>query len=236
LSKQKIVLIGLVAFILATASMLPACDDFYLEWRKLELTNEQSAKDGYFGISEVVARLKSALKIERKLTDNWPNKLRLAFIGWGNNEQPADEQQIANVRTAFSMIFAENMLDLNGTDLVVSPDFAKLASTLRKDSNDYAVSFIVKTYKFQWKTFLTKDISSMFKLRLVLQEMVEAECKVVDKEGKLVFLDTFSVNPSQLFDFNYENSGYVSIKTDRYSSDLNMNIIADALPEPVTAN
>ncbi|MBU1108023.1 MAG: hypothetical protein KKB51_15225 [Candidatus Riflebacteria bacterium] len=235
IKQRKLVLSLLAAFLLA-AAMLPACDDFYLEWRKIELSDEQPAKEGYFGLSEAVARLKSALRVERKLTDNWPNKIKLAFVGWGDNEQPADKQQTADVVAAFNLFFADNMIDLNPADFVDSPDFSKLASTLRKDSDDYAISFIVKSCSLQWKSFITKDISSMFKLRIVLQEKVEAECKLVDKEGKLVFMDTFSVNPSQLFDFNYENSGYVAIKAERYSSDLIMNVIADALPAPVISN
>ncbi|EKD83857.1 MAG: hypothetical protein ACD_39C00403G0001, partial [uncultured bacterium] len=165
-----------------------------------------------------------------------PNKLRIAFVGWGKDEKPANDQQIANVAAAFNLFFADSMFEVNPVNLVDTPDFAKLAAALPADSGDYAVSFIVRSCQIQWKSFITRDISSMFKLRLVLQERVEAECKLVDKNGKLVFLDTFSVKPSQLFDFNYENSGYVDIKAERYSSDLIMNVIADDLPAAAISN
>ncbi len=222
-------------------SLLPAdaaraCDDFYLEWRKVEISDEQAVEDGYLGVSEAVARLKSALKVERKINDNWPNRLKLAFVGWGKDEKPVSERRTADVIAAFNLFFPDKMIDMTTEKLATAPDFDKLAAVLPENSDDYAVSVVIKSSTMQWKTFLTRDISSMFKLRLILQEKVETEFKLVDKNGNLVFLDTFSVNPSQMFDFNYENTGYVEIRADRYSSDLIMNVIADALPPPVSGN
>lgn len=217
------------------SAMLPACSDYYLEWRKITLADDQPAQDGYFGVSEAVARLKSALKVEGKLPVNWPHKLKLVFAGWGDNEKPANEQQFEDIATAFRVFFPDKMIDINAKNLVDSPDFGKLAGALPANSPDYAVSFIVKSCSQQWKSFLSRDFSSMFKLRIVLQEKVEVECKLVDKEGKLVFFETFAVRPSQLFDFNYENSGVVDINSERYSSDLIMNVIADKLPPIIPA-
>lgn len=221
---------------LSYAVSIHACTDSSLEWSKVEITDEQTTEDGYLGISEVVARLKSALKVERKISDQWPGKLKLVFIGWGKEEQPANEHQIAGVFAAFNLFFADNMLDMNAAALVAAPDYEKLAESLTDGSSDYAVSFIVKSSTLQWKTYLTRDLCSIFKLRLILQEKVEAECKLVDKSGNLIFFDTFTVKPSQLFDFNYKDSGYyVEFKAERYSSDLIMNIIADKLPAPAVA-
>lgn len=228
--RQKTLLITLLILFLVNSAILPACDDYYLEWRKINLAAEETATDGYFGISEAVARLKSALKVERKMTANWPNKIKLAFAGWGDNEQPASAQQFNDIAAAFRLFFPDSMIDINAASMVDSPDFAKLAGALPENSSDYAASIIVKSCSQQWKSFLTRDMSSMFKLRIVLQEKAAVEFKLVDKDGKLVFLDTFLVKPSQLFDFNYENSGIVDINSERYSSDLVMNIIADQLP------
>jgi hypothetical protein len=65
-----------------------------------------------------------------------------------------------------------------------------------------------------------------------LKEWVKAECKLVDKSGKLVYFDTFEVKPALLSDFNYETNGFVEMNSERYGTDLIMNIIAENLPEP----
>jgi hypothetical protein len=210
-----------------------ACDDFYLEWRKLEMGPVIEASDGLLGVSEAIARLKTMLKIERIIKKDQIPRLVLAFVGWGAGEKPASQNQIKSVIDAFGLFFPEDKVVCAKDSLVEVPDYKKMAAVLSSDKkNEYALSFIVRENKSQWQYFLTKDFSSMFKLRIVLKEWVKAECKLVDKSGKLVYFDTFEVKPALLSDFNYETNGFVEMNSERYGTDLIMNIIAENLPEP----
>lgn len=229
---KKINFLFLVFFVCTLGIPSFACDDFYLEWKKLEESSAEVSSTSLLGVSEAVARLKSALNIERIIHFNWPNRLKVVFIGWGQNEKPADPDQVQAVKESFALFFPESNLDF--TKIVDVPDFEKMKNVLASDSTDLALSVIVKDCRQQWKNFLTKDISSIFKLRIVLQEFVEAEFKLVNSAGEMVFLDRFSVKPSLLFDFNYETSGLVEMNSERYGADLIMNIIADPLAKPLT--
>jgi hypothetical protein len=225
----------LMLSLLAGAGAAECCDDFYLEWKHLESFAEEPVPDGFLGISEAVAKLKTALRVEQNMQNDWPHKLKIAFVGWGPAEQPANADQIDAVKEAFELFFPLKMLHIEPDKMVSAPGYQKLAAVIEDGSGDYALSFIVRKNTRQWKNFLTKDFSSIFKLRHVLQEKVEVECKIVDQQGQMVFFDRFSVKPSLLFDFNYETNGLVEMKAERYSSDLIMNIIVENIPEP-TAN
>ncbi|MGM0600081.1 MAG: hypothetical protein ACQETH_09735 [Candidatus Rifleibacteriota bacterium] len=235
LIKFPVALLSLLVFLMLQQSVASACDDFYLEWRKLEMDPIVEVPDGVLGVSEAVARLRTMLKIERIIKKDQVPRLVFAFIGWGEGETPADKDQIEAVNDSFALFFPEEKIICNKENLVEVPDYKKMSAVLSSAAdNEYAVSFIVRQNKMQWQYYLTKDLSSMFKLRVVLKEWVKAECKLVNKAGRLVYFDTFEVKPSLLSDFNYETNGFVEMNAERYGSDLIMNVIAENLPEPIT--
>lgn len=232
--KFPVALILLAVLFLGQPFIISACDDFYLEWRKLEMGPVIEAAEGVLGVSEAVARLKTMLKIEQVIKKDQIPKLVFAFIGWGEGEAAADDKQIESVVDSFKLFFPKDKIIFGKDDLVKAPDYKNMAKVLStKEDNEYAVSFIVRENKSQWQYYLTKDLSSMFKLRIVLKEWVKAECKLVDKNGKLVYFDAFEVKPALLSDFNYETNGFVEMNSERYGTDLIMNVIAENLPEPV---
>jgi hypothetical protein len=214
----------------AFISPLFSCDDYYLQWSTLKEFPAEKAENGFLAISDAALRLRNHLFSARVFKWNGPKKMVLGFVGWGENEKRATPEQIEDIKSALSEIFHDGRLDFNNLKEVDKPDYDKLGSILPKESNDFALSVIVKKYDFQWKSFLTNDLCSFFKLRSLLSERAVVEFKLVDSAGKLVAFETFDVSPTLLSDMNIENSGMVKLKSERYSNKPVMTIKEGELP------
>ncbi len=227
---KKLLIICCLVLLFGSTNSLIACDDYYLQWSKLKEFPTEKAEGGFLAISDAVLRLKNHLFSAKVFKWNGPKKLVLGFVGWGENEKKATSEQILDVKSALSEIFHDGRLDFTNSKEIEKPDYDKLGSLLPKESNDLALSVIVKKYDFQWKSFLTNDFCSFFKLRSYLSENASVEFKLVDSSGKLVAFETFNVSPTLISDMNIENSGMVKLKAERYSNKPVMTIKAGELP------
>ena len=222
-------------FFFILLSLLPlnfplyACDDYYLEWRKLPSTQIATATSGCLAISDALMYLKQDLYASKLLKWKGNRKIVLAFTGWGEQENIANNEQRNDIIAALEEVLPVKRTQIDIEKFVDAPDYDKLSSIIKKSPTDYSISIIVKDYNYHWKTFITRDYSSIFKIRYLLKETATVECKVVNSDGELIFMKSYKPSPSQIFDITFENSGLNIMTSSRVSGKPVINVIADDL-------
>lgn len=177
-----------------------ACLNFVHEWIPFASASEDLSTQGGYGLGEACLQFRKEL-VSRLASDSVrPDGIMLAGVSWGESPKPATELQIERVWNALERTWPASSVARIPGKMLLEDDYDGLASAAETASSPLSLTVHVAKYDGDTINLLDFIFFDLAIVRTVIRENVTATFRVLDRSGRLVYLNRLSVSPTIVFD------------------------------------
>jgi len=177
-----------------------ACLNFLHEWIPFASATETLPEGGGHGLGEACAQFRKDIAGRLASDAIRPDSITLAAVTWGDPAAPASASQTSRVLNALEQTWPASSVYALSDGLVPDDDGSALASATLVASTPLILTVHVASCigdRISLLDFIFFDIAI---IRTILREKVTATFRVIDRSGRIVYLNRFAVSPTIVFD------------------------------------